>query len=64
MTLTLSDPQKNYEEYKVRFANMSDEQLKDTFNDNLGKPGWVGSRAMFSAALCDEFEKRGLIIKK
>lgn len=55
-----SDPQKNLEEFKERFGGMSDEQLIDTFKADLGKSGWVSSRAMFHSALREEMEKRGL----
>lgn len=60
MVLSLSDPQKNLEDFRKRFEDMSDEQLIDTFKAELGKPGCVSSRAMFHSALREEFEKRGL----
>ncbi len=54
-----SDPLKNLEDFKKRFESMSDEQLISTLKDDLRKPGWVSSRAMFHSALRDEMEKRG-----
>ena len=57
-----SDPQQNYEEFKERFKNMSDEQLIETYNSDRGKPGWVTSRAMFHTALREELEKRNILI--
>lgn len=58
--MSLSDPLKNLEDFRTRFRSMSDEQLIDTFKADLGKPGWVSSRAMFHSAIREEFEKRGL----
>lgn len=58
--MSISDPLKNSEDFKKRFESMSDEQLLETFKADLGKPGWVSSRAMFYSALREELEKRGL----
>lgn len=58
--MNISDPLENLEDFKKRFESMSDEQLLETFKTDLGKPGWVSSRAMFHSALRDEFKKRGL----
>ena len=38
---------------------MSDEQLIDLFNKDVGNTGWVGARARFCSALHEEFENRG-----
>ncbi len=46
------------ESFKGRFNGMSDEQLVDTFNRELGNPEWVSSRELFQLALLQEFEDR------
>ena len=56
--MTPSDPQKTYLEFQERFNAMSDEQLIDAFNSDVGKHGWVSARASFHTALHEEFEKR------
>jgi len=56
--MTPSDPQKTYLEFQERFNAMSDEQLIDAFNSDVGKSGWVSTRASFHTALREEFEKR------
>ena len=55
-----SDPQKNHLEFKERFLSMSNDQLLEAFNKNVGNPGWTYSRAVFETALQEEFEKRGM----
>jgi hypothetical protein len=56
--MILSDPQKNYKEYKERFSDMSDEQLIDAFNREVNNIGWTSSRAFYLVALQEEFENR------
>lgn len=46
------------ESFNGRFRGMSDEQLIDTFNRELGNPEWVSSRELFQLALYEEFENR------
>jgi hypothetical protein len=48
----------HYQEFVERFKNMSDEELIDAFNSDVGKNGWVPARASFHAALRGEFENR------
>jgi hypothetical protein len=48
-----------FNEFKGRFKNMSDEQLIDTFNRELGNSEWVSLRELFQLALRDEFKNRG-----
>jgi hypothetical protein len=49
----------HYQELKERFRSMSDEELINAFNDDVGKHGWVSARASYHGALRDEFENRG-----
>jgi hypothetical protein len=48
-----------YQEFRKRFAAMSDEELIGAFNREVGNPGWVASRGFYLLALHDEFENRG-----
>ena len=59
--LEKSDPDKNYIEYKERFKSMTDGQLMDAFNREVGNSGWTSSRASYLVALREEFEKRKII---
>lgn len=56
--MTPTDPQNTYQEFQERFNGMSDDELIDAFNSDVGKPGWVSARSSFHTALCDEFKKR------
>lgn len=53
------ETQRLYKECKEELLKMSDEQLIDSFNKDVGNPGWVGARARFHSALHEEFENRG-----
>lgn len=57
-TMTHTDPQKTYKEFQERLNTMSDEELIDAFNREVGNPGWTSSRAVYLVALHEEFEKR------
>ena len=58
MIMELSNPEKNYIEFKEWFRGMTDNQLIATFNSDVGNLGWVSSRGYFHLALREEFEKR------
>ncbi|PIR68192.1 hypothetical protein COU49_02500 [Candidatus Nomurabacteria bacterium CG10_big_fil_rev_8_21_14_0_10_35_16] len=60
--LEKSDPDKNYMEYKERFEGMTDGQLMDAFNREVGNSGWTSSRASYLVALHEEFEKRKIVL--
>ncbi len=47
-----------YQEYQDRFRGMSDEELIDAFNREVGNSGWTGARASYLAALHREFGRR------
>ncbi|MEK7473681.1 MAG: hypothetical protein AAB668_03090 [Patescibacteria group bacterium] len=47
------------EDFAARFKKMSDQELIDVFNRQVGNSGWVGSRAKFMSALPEEFKNRG-----
>ena len=49
---------KNLQEFQERFKNMSDENLIDSFNREVGNRGWTGSRATYLSALHEEFDNR------
>ena len=53
---------KFYEEYALRFAAASNQSLVETFNKEVGNPGWTSMRANFIEALIDEFRNRGINI--
>ncbi len=38
---------------------MSDAELVEAFNKDVGNPGWVSARAAYWTALRDEFDRRG-----
>lgn len=58
-TKTSNKTQRLYEECKEQLQKMSDEQLIDSFNKDVGNPGWVDARARFHSAIHEEFERRG-----
>ena len=53
---------KYYQEYATRFATASNQSLVESFNKEVGVPGWVSMRACCIAALIDEFQNRGIDI--
>ena len=58
-TKASDETKKLYKECREKLQKMSDEQLIDAFNEDVGNPGWVGARARFHSALREEFESRG-----
>lgn len=60
--LEKSDPDKNYKKYKERFVGMTDEQLRNTFNREVGNSGWTSSKASYLSALHEELEKRKIVV--
>jgi len=55
----MKNMQKQYSEFQKRFKAMSDKELIDTFNGDVGKPVWINARAQFHDALRGEFDNRG-----
>lgn len=55
-----SDLPNHYKEFQERFKNLTDQELLDTYNKDLGNPGWVSARAVFLSTLQDEFKNRGI----
>ncbi len=53
---------KYYQEYAARFAAASSQSLVESFNKEVGVPGWTSMRAYFIAALIGEFRNRGIDI--
>ncbi len=49
-----------YREYQEKFQKMDNEQLIDTYKEDVKKSGWVSARGYFYAALNEELKKRGL----
>ena len=45
-------------QFSIKLQTMSDDELIDAFNKDVGKPGWVAARGRFHAALREEFIKR------
>ena len=56
--MTTNDLSKNYQEFKDKFRSMSDSQLIDAFNREVGDSGWTGSRGAYLSALHNEFKNR------
>ncbi len=48
-----------YEEFRTRFRDLSNKDLIQAFNREVGNPGWTSARAAYLAALHREFEDRG-----
>lgn len=55
---------KLYKEYKERFGIMSDDELVNAFNSEVGNAGWTSARSAYLAALHEEFELRGYDFSK
>ncbi|MCR4314189.1 MAG: hypothetical protein NUV84_03010 [Candidatus Uhrbacteria bacterium] len=53
------DPLKYAQEYKERCKKMSDEQLIDAFNQQVGVNAWGTARSLYLAAIHNEFIERG-----
>ena len=53
---------KYYQGYAARFAAASNQSLVESFNKEVGVPGWTSLRASYIAALIDEFRNRGINI--
>jgi len=53
------ESQRLYKECREKLQKMSDDQLIEVFNKDVGNSGWVGARARFHSALREEFENRG-----
>ncbi len=49
-----------YEEFRTRFRGLSNEDLIQAFNREVGNSGWTSARAAYLTALHQEFEGRGL----
>ena len=60
----MSYSENTFKQFKQSFKKMSVQELIDTFNNDLGKPGWVGAREAFYLALYDEFQNRGIDISE
>lgn len=56
--MTPSEPQKTHQEFQERFNAMSDDELIDAFNREVGNPGWTSSRVTYLSLLHEEFKKR------
>jgi hypothetical protein len=48
-----------FEEFLERFGQISDEELVQLFNKEVGNQGWGTARASFLTAIHHEFDKRG-----
>lgn len=46
--------------YKKRFAEMTDSQLIEAFNEQVGNSGWTSARADYLSDLREEFFKRSI----
>ncbi len=52
-------PQAAYEEFLARFKSLTDQEIIERFNEQIGNNGWTSSRGSYLAALHDEFLNRG-----
>ena len=50
--------EKQYKEYLDLFKKKNDKDLIDSFNGEVGNPGWTSSRANYLAAMHEEFDNR------
>ncbi len=55
-------PDELFVKFKERFKKMSNDELVEAFNREVGKAGWTGARGAYLAALHREFEDRGIEI--
>ena len=53
-----SQSQPKYEDFAARFQMMTDEEIINAYNREVGMHGWGNSRANFLSALHDEFIRR------
>ena len=44
--------------FSERFSKMSDQQLVNAFNREVGNTGWVSARGIYLTALREEFARR------
>ncbi len=51
---------KYYQEYAARFAAATSQSLVESFNKEVGVPGWTTMRASYIVALIDELRNRGI----
>ena len=51
-------PKEQYLKYRELFAAMSDEEILNCFNHQVGNRGWTSSRGSYLAALHAEFNQR------
>ncbi len=58
-TRVSDEAQRLYKECQNKLQKMSDKQLIDAFNMDVGNPGRRGARARFHSALRQEFKRRG-----
>ena len=47
-----------YQDFRQRFSQMSEEELIEAFNREVGNPGWVSVRGEYLFALQEEFARR------
>ncbi|WP_201328339.1 hypothetical protein [Thermotomaculum hydrothermale] len=57
-------PQDYFDEFKARFEKMSDAELIEAFNREVGNPGWGSARGAYLAALHNEFMDRDIDISE
>ena len=55
-------PEEMFKDYKKQFAQMTDCELVEAFNREVGNPGWGSARGAYLAALHREFQERGFDI--
>ena len=46
-------------EFTEQLRNITDEELIERFNKDVGNPGWVAARGRFHHAMSEEFVRRG-----
>ena len=52
---------KLFKEFTQRFDSLTDLELVDCFNQQVGNQGWGSAKASYLGALHKTFDKRGLI---
>jgi len=56
--------QTKYTEFSEIFTKLSDDELIESFNKEVGNKGWVSARGYYLVALHSEFTTRGFDISK
>ena len=54
----MKTPQQHFEEFSKIFSDLSDNEIIERFNLEIGNKGWVSARGAYLVALQQEFRRR------